>query len=50
LQLADFVYFMENTWHLRRVADSASKACWICYKPTTCVLITPSNKVRQITE
>jgi phage-related minor tail protein len=38
---------MENTWHLRRVADNASKACWICYKPTTSVLITPNNKVRQ---
>ncbi|KAH7389547.1 VPS4-associated protein 1 [Phaeosphaeria sp. MPI-PUGE-AT-0046c] len=38
---------MENTWHLRRVADNASKACWICYKPTTSVLITPNNKVRE---
>lgn len=36
---------LENTWHLRRVADNASKACWICYKPTTNVLITPNNKV-----
>ncbi|KAH7085082.1 VPS4-associated protein 1 [Paraphoma chrysanthemicola] len=35
---------MENTWHLRRVADNASKACWICYKPTTNVLITPNKK------
>ncbi|EAT87734.1 hypothetical protein HBI56_119750 [Parastagonospora nodorum] len=35
---------MENTWHLRKVADNASKACWICYKPTTSVLITPNNK------
>ncbi|KAI8934002.1 hypothetical protein NX059_008773 [Plenodomus lindquistii] len=35
---------LENTWHLRRVADNASKACWICYKPTTSVLITPNNK------
>ncbi|KAH8730127.1 VPS4-associated protein 1 [Phaeosphaeriaceae sp. PMI808] len=35
---------MENIWHLRRVADNASKACWICYKPTTSVLITPNNK------
>jgi flagellar biosynthesis GTPase FlhF len=40
---------MENIWHLRRVADNASKACWICYKPTTSVLITPNNKVRQNT-
>lgn len=37
---------MENTWHLRRVADNASKACWVCYKPSTSVLITPNNKVR----
>ncbi|KAL6707947.1 hypothetical protein ACN47E_003621 [Coniothyrium glycines] len=35
---------LENTWHLRQVADNASKACWICYKPTTRVLITPNNK------
>ncbi|OAL48795.1 DUF1742-domain-containing protein [Pyrenochaeta sp. DS3sAY3a] len=35
---------LENTWHLRRVADNASKACWICYKPSTSVLITPNNK------
>ncbi|KAI4629287.1 uncharacterized protein J4E87_003551 [Alternaria ethzedia] len=35
---------MENLWHLRRVADNAAKACWICYKPSTSVLITPTNK------
>ncbi|KAI0604044.1 DUF1742-domain-containing protein, partial [Pyrenophora tritici-repentis] len=35
---------MENIWHHRRVAENASKACWICYKPTTSVLITPNNK------
>ncbi|KAF2127099.1 DUF1742-domain-containing protein [Dothidotthia symphoricarpi CBS 119687] len=35
---------MENTWHLRRVADNASKPCWICYKPSTSVLIVPNNK------
>ncbi|EOA81190.1 hypothetical protein ACJQWK_07460 [Exserohilum turcicum] len=35
---------MENVWHLRRVADNAAKACWICYKPSTSVLITPNNK------
>jgi hypothetical protein len=35
---------MENLWHLRKVAENASKACWICYKPTTSVLITPNNK------
>ena len=36
---------MENKYHLRTVADTASKACFICYKPTTKVLITPDNKV-----
>ncbi|KAF1839294.1 DUF1742-domain-containing protein [Decorospora gaudefroyi] len=35
---------LENIWHLRRVADNAAKACWICYKPSTSVLITPNNK------
>ncbi|KKY23882.1 hypothetical protein UCRPC4_g02695 [Phaeomoniella chlamydospora] len=35
---------MENKYHLRTVADTASKACFICYKPTTKVLITPDNK------
>ncbi|KAK0514481.1 hypothetical protein JMJ35_003098 [Cladonia borealis] len=33
-----------NVWHLRKVAESSSKACDICYKPTTSVLITPDNK------
>ncbi|KAF9887874.1 hypothetical protein FE257_009534 [Aspergillus nanangensis] len=33
-----------NTWHLRRVADSSAKACYICYKPSTSVMITPDNK------
>ncbi|QKX56308.1 uncharacterized protein TRUGW13939_03409 [Talaromyces rugulosus] len=35
---------LPNVWHLRRVADTASKACTICYKPSTSVLITPDNK------
>ncbi|KAF1983024.1 DUF1742-domain-containing protein [Aulographum hederae CBS 113979] len=35
---------LPNVWHHRRVGDSASKACWICYKPSTSVLITPDNK------
>lgn len=34
-----------NVYHLRRVADTASKACFICYKPSSSVLITPDNKV-----
>ncbi|KAL5363609.1 VPS4-associated protein 1 [Aspergillus floccosus] len=35
---------LPNTWHLRRVADTAAKACYVCYKPSTSVLITPDNK------
>ncbi|KAJ9243750.1 hypothetical protein DTO169E5_2379 [Paecilomyces variotii] len=35
---------LPNVWHLRRVADSSAKACYICYKPSTSVLITPDNK------
>ncbi|EEA27885.1 hypothetical protein TMatcc_003814 [Talaromyces marneffei ATCC 18224] len=35
---------LQNVWHLRRVADTASKACMVCYKPSTSVLITPDNK------
>ncbi|KAF2872445.1 VPS4-associated protein 1 [Massariosphaeria phaeospora] len=35
---------LQNTWHHRRVADGSAKACWICYKPSTSVLITPDNK------
>ncbi|KAL4889015.1 VPS4-associated protein 1 [Aspergillus ambiguus] len=35
---------LPNIWHLRRVADTAGKACYICYKPSTSVLITPDNK------
>ncbi|OKL58994.1 hypothetical protein UA08_05687 [Talaromyces atroroseus] len=37
---------LQNVWHLRRVADTASKACTVCYKPSTSVLITPDNKLR----
>ncbi|KAI9696977.1 MAG: hypothetical protein M1836_004938 [Candelina mexicana] len=33
-----------NIWHLRRVAETASKACYICYKPSSSVLITPDSK------
>ncbi|KAJ5665759.1 uncharacterized protein N7477_008207 [Penicillium maclennaniae] len=35
---------LTNVYHLRRVADTSSKACLICYKPSTSVLITPDNK------
>lgn len=36
---------LQNVWHLRRVADTAAKACYVCYKPSSSVLITPDNKV-----
>ncbi|TID15610.1 DUF1742-domain-containing protein [Venturia nashicola] len=35
---------LQNVWHSRKVADNASKSCWVCFKPTTTVLITPDNK------
>ncbi|KAI9828550.1 MAG: hypothetical protein M1819_006542 [Sarea resinae] len=35
---------LPNIWHSRRVADTSAKSCYICYKPTTGVLITPDNK------
>jgi hypothetical protein len=36
---------LPNTWHLRRVAETAAKSCLICHKPSSSVLITPNNKV-----
>lgn len=33
----------KNLYHRRLVADSSAKACWICYKPSSTVLITPDN-------
>ncbi|KAK3706752.1 hypothetical protein LTR37_012597 [Vermiconidia calcicola] len=33
----------KNLYHRRLVAESSSKACWICYKPTSTVLITPDS-------
>jgi len=35
---------MENVWYHRKVADTAQKACMICFKPSSSVLITPDNK------
>lgn len=35
---------LPNIWHHRKVAEGSAKACWICYKPSTSVLITPDNK------
>ncbi|KAF1975915.1 DUF1742-domain-containing protein [Bimuria novae-zelandiae CBS 107.79] len=35
---------LKNLWHHRKVADGSAKACWVCYKPSTSVLITPDNK------
>ncbi|RYO73810.1 hypothetical protein DL766_006087 [Monosporascus sp. MC13-8B] len=33
-----------NVWHHRKVAETAAKACEICYRPSSSVLITPDNK------
>ncbi|KUJ12074.1 DUF1742-domain-containing protein [Mollisia scopiformis] len=33
-----------NNYTHRKVADTAAKACEICYKPSTSVLVTPENK------
>ena len=35
---------MENVWFHRRVAETSQKACTICFKPSSSVLITPDNK------
>ncbi|KAI9888803.1 MAG: hypothetical protein M1814_006257 [Vezdaea aestivalis] len=35
---------LKNVWHRRQVAESSSKACMICFRPSTTVLITPDNK------
>lgn len=37
-------HLLENIYHHRRVAETSTKSCWICYKPTSSVLITPDNK------
>lgn len=33
----------KNLYYRRIVAESASKACWICFKPSSTVLITPEQ-------
>ncbi|KAE8364821.1 VPS4-associated protein 1 [Aspergillus caelatus] len=35
----------QNIYHLRRVADTAAKACYVCHKPSSSVMITPDNKL-----
>ncbi|KAI3109251.1 hypothetical protein CBS147333_5573 [Penicillium roqueforti] len=35
---------LTNVYHVRQVADTSAKACLICYKPSTSVMITPDNK------
>ncbi|KAK3670495.1 hypothetical protein LTR78_009599 [Recurvomyces mirabilis] len=32
-----------NLYHRRLVAEKSAKACWICYKPSSTVLITPNQ-------
>ncbi|ANB15748.1 hypothetical protein AWJ20_3392 [Sugiyamaella lignohabitans] len=33
-----------DIYHLRKVAESSSKPCFICYKPTTAVLVSEDGK------
>lgn len=33
----------KNLYYRRLVAESGAKSCWICYKPSSTVLITPEN-------
>lgn len=33
----------KNLYHRRLVAESGAKACWICYRPSSTVLITPDQ-------
>ncbi|KAI0385619.1 DUF1742-domain-containing protein [Hypomontagnella monticulosa] len=33
-----------NIWHHRKVADTSAKACEVCFKPSSSVLVTPENK------
>ncbi|KAI2632129.1 DUF1742-domain-containing protein [Hypoxylon sp. NC1633] len=33
-----------NIWNHRKVADTSAKACEVCFKPSTSVLVTPENK------
>lgn len=33
-----------NVYHLRRVAPTSAKPCYVCYKPTSSCLITPDNR------
>lgn len=35
----------KNIYHKRKVADSASRACFICCKPTPVVLVSSDGKV-----
>lgn len=36
---------LQNVWHVRTVAEASAKSCYVCYKPTSKVLITPDSKV-----
>ena len=36
-----------NVYTHRKVADTSSKPCDICYKASTSVLVVPDNKVRK---
>lgn len=34
----------QNVWQVRTVAETSAKSCFVCYKPTPKVLITPDSK------
>lgn len=34
---------LKNLYWRRQVAEASAKACWICYRPSSCVLTTPDN-------
>lgn len=44
-QIHNVVMSFPNVWHHRKVADTASRGCDVCYKPTTSVLATPGKQV-----
>ena len=43
VRILEYTMASKNLYHRRLVAESGAKACWICYKPSTTVLITPDQ-------
>jgi len=44
LHMTSITGSLPNIYHHRHVVAGSSKPCFICYKPTTSVLITPDNR------